>query len=117
RLRNESVAHAKQRLGRARGACTPGATRLRGGGSPPRRSERTDRSSGRDHRRPATGRSDRGGADLLQLLAARRSPREPSTSAAARPSAAEPDVVGDYQRALAAGDVDAIVATFEPGGY
>src|SRR5438874_1159541 len=31
--------------------------------------------------------------------------------------AAEPEVVGDYQRALAAGDVDAIVATFEPGGY
>jgi len=26
-------------------------------------------------------------------------------------------VVGDYQRALAAGDVDAIVATFEPDGY
>ena len=29
----------------------------------------------------------------------------------------EPDVVGDYQRALAAGDVDAVVATFEPDGY
>jgi hypothetical protein len=27
------------------------------------------------------------------------------------------DVVGDYQRALAAGDLDAIVATFEPDGY
>jgi hypothetical protein len=27
------------------------------------------------------------------------------------------DVVGEYQRALAAGDVDAIVAVFEPGGY
>jgi SnoaL-like protein len=27
------------------------------------------------------------------------------------------DVVGDYQRALAAGDVDAILAAFEPGGY
>lgn len=27
------------------------------------------------------------------------------------------DVVGDYQRALAAGDLDAIVATFEPEGY
>lgn len=27
------------------------------------------------------------------------------------------DVVGEYQRALAAGDVDAIVATFEPDGY
>jgi hypothetical protein len=32
------------------------------------------------------------------------------------PSAQEGDVVGDYQRALAAGDVDAIVATFEPDG-
>jgi hypothetical protein len=28
-----------------------------------------------------------------------------------------PDVVGEYQRALAAGDVDAVVAAFEPGGY
>jgi hypothetical protein len=28
-----------------------------------------------------------------------------------------PDVVGNYQRALAAGDLDAIVAAFEPGGY
>jgi hypothetical protein len=29
----------------------------------------------------------------------------------------EPDVVGDYQRALAAGDVEAILAAFEPDGY
>jgi hypothetical protein len=29
----------------------------------------------------------------------------------------EPDVVGDYQRALAAGDVDAAVAAFEPDAY
>jgi hypothetical protein len=29
----------------------------------------------------------------------------------------EPGVVGEYQRALAAGDVDAILATFEPDGY
>ena len=29
----------------------------------------------------------------------------------------EDGVVGDYQRALAAGDVEAIVATFEPDGY
>ena len=28
-----------------------------------------------------------------------------------------PDVVGEYQRALAAGDVDAILAAFEPDGY
>lgn len=28
-----------------------------------------------------------------------------------------PDVVGEYQRALAAGDVKAAVAAFEPGGY
>ena len=27
------------------------------------------------------------------------------------------DVVGEYQRALAAGDLDAVVATFEPDGY
>ena len=29
----------------------------------------------------------------------------------------ESDVVAEYQRALAAGDVDAIVAAFEPDGY
>jgi hypothetical protein len=33
------------------------------------------------------------------------------------PDLRESDVVGDYQRALAAGDVDAIVALFEPDGY
>jgi SnoaL-like domain len=33
------------------------------------------------------------------------------------PPVRESDVVADYQRALAAGDVDAIVASFEPDGY
>jgi hypothetical protein len=33
------------------------------------------------------------------------------------PEVREPDVVGEYQRALAAGDVDAIVAAFEADGY
>ena len=33
------------------------------------------------------------------------------------PELRESDVVADYQRALAAGDVDAIVAAFEPDGY
>jgi hypothetical protein len=33
------------------------------------------------------------------------------------PELREPDVVGEYQRALAAGDVDAVVAAFEPDGY
>jgi SnoaL-like domain len=33
------------------------------------------------------------------------------------PEVRESDVVGEYQRALAAGDVDAIVATFEPDAY
>src|SRR5436189_92527 len=33
------------------------------------------------------------------------------------PELREPDVVGDYQRALAAGDLDAILASFESGGY
>jgi hypothetical protein len=33
------------------------------------------------------------------------------------PELRESDVVGDYQRALAAGDVDAIVAAFESDGY
>jgi hypothetical protein len=33
------------------------------------------------------------------------------------PDVREADVVGEYQRALAAGDVEAAVATFEPDGY
>jgi hypothetical protein len=33
------------------------------------------------------------------------------------PELRESDIVGEYQRALAAGDVEAIVATFEPDGY
>ena len=33
------------------------------------------------------------------------------------PDLDEPDIVGDYQRALAAGDVAAAVAAFEPDGY
>ncbi|HEX3909553.1 MAG TPA: nuclear transport factor 2 family protein [Solirubrobacteraceae bacterium] len=33
------------------------------------------------------------------------------------PEVREPDVVGEYQRALGAGDLDAILATFEPDGY
>lgn len=33
------------------------------------------------------------------------------------PEVRESDVVGDYQRALAAGDLDAILASFEGGGY
>jgi hypothetical protein len=33
------------------------------------------------------------------------------------PDLREPDVVAEYQRALAAGDVDAILATFEPDAY
>jgi hypothetical protein len=33
------------------------------------------------------------------------------------PELQEPDVVGEYQRALAAGDVEAVVAAFEPDAY
>jgi hypothetical protein len=33
------------------------------------------------------------------------------------PDLHEPDVVGDYQRALAAGDVEAVITTFEPDAY
>src|SRR5271166_143900 len=33
------------------------------------------------------------------------------------PKLREPGVVGEYQRALAAGDLDAIMAAFEPGAY
>jgi hypothetical protein len=48
-------------------------------------------------------------------LAARHANRPPLLQP--DPELHEPDIVGDYQRALAAGDVDAIVATFEPDGY
>ena len=33
------------------------------------------------------------------------------------PELREPDIVADYQRALAAGDLDAIVSAFDPDGY
>ena len=33
------------------------------------------------------------------------------------PNLQAPDIVGDYHRALAAGDVDAVVEAFEPDGY
>jgi hypothetical protein len=48
---------------------------------------------------------------------ARRSQRPPSTASAPDPELRESDVVGDYQRALAAGDVGAMVAAFESDGY
>ena len=56
-------------------------------------------------------------ARLSQLLAAgRRAPRPPA-AAGGDPGAQVAGAVADYQRALAAGDVDAIVATFEADGY
>jgi hypothetical protein len=48
-------------------------------------------------------------------LAGRRATRPPLLQP--DPSLRGSGVVGDYQRALAAGDVEAIVATFEPDGY
>jgi hypothetical protein len=48
-------------------------------------------------------------------LAGRRANRPPLLQP--DPQLRESDVVGEYQRALAAGDVDAIVAAFEPDGY
>lgn len=48
-------------------------------------------------------------------LTARHANRQPVLQP--DPKLRKPDVVGDYQRALSAGDVDAIMATFEPDGY
>jgi hypothetical protein len=48
-------------------------------------------------------------------LAARHAARPPLLQP--DPQLRESDVVGDYQRALASGDVNAIVAAFEPSGY
>jgi hypothetical protein len=44
---------------------------------------------------------------VLQHVAADRRPRHPAAAAAADPDVHEADVVGEYQRALAAGDVEA----------
>jgi hypothetical protein len=48
-------------------------------------------------------------------LAARHDHRPPLLQP--DPQLREADVVGDYQRALAAGDVEEVVAAFEPDGY
>ncbi len=48
-------------------------------------------------------------------LAGRHAVRPPLLQA--DPQLHESDVVGEYQRALAAGDAEAVVAAFEPGGY
>ena len=48
-------------------------------------------------------------------LARRHAIRPPLLQA--DPQLHESDVVGDYQRALAAGDTEAVVAAFEPDGY
>ena len=49
--------------------------------------------------------------------ATHRPSREPPAPAPARPGLPEPDAVAAYLRAFAAGDLDAIVAAFEPDGY
>jgi len=115
---NDRLAPAARRHGRGRRARHPPARRLRGGDSPPQRRVRAGRSPGRDRHRPPERRADRRAAGLLQRLAADRPPREPPTSAAARFRAAR------VRRRPAstsvrspAGDVDTIVATFEPDGY
>jgi hypothetical protein len=62
-----------------------------------------------------------GGIDELRIyfsnwpLAGRHAHRPPVLQP--DPELRESDVVGDYQSALAAGDVDAIEAAFEPDGY
>ncbi|MGZ4184262.1 MAG: nuclear transport factor 2 family protein [Solirubrobacteraceae bacterium] len=48
-------------------------------------------------------------------LTARHANRQPVLQP--DPKLRAPDVVADYQRALSAGDLDAIVAAFEPDGY
>jgi hypothetical protein len=50
-----------------------------------------------------------------RLLAGRHVPNAPLLPA--DPAARPPGVVGEYLRALAAGDLDAAVAAFEPGGH
>jgi hypothetical protein len=52
----------------------------------------------------------------LSLRGARPSHESPA-AAAARSELRAPDIVSEHQEALAAGDVEAIVAAFEPEGY
>jgi SnoaL-like domain len=49
------------------------------------------------------------------LLAGRHAHRAPLLQR--DPELREPEILGEYQRALAAGDLDSIVACFEPDGY
>ena len=71
----------------------------------------------RDRRGPRGRRTDRRAADLLQHLAidqpSANRPQVPQPD----PELRESDIVAEYQRALAAGEVDAIVAAFESDGY
>jgi hypothetical protein len=68
-----------------------------------------------------TARAPDGGIDEIRvyhgtvLLAGRRGARPPLLQP--DPELRAPDIVAEYGRALAAGDVDAIVAAFDPDGY
>jgi SnoaL-like domain len=50
-------------------------------------------------------------------VAADRQPCHPPAASEPDPDVNEPDFVGEYQRALAAGDTEAALAAFEPDAY
>jgi hypothetical protein len=72
---------------------------------------------------PVAIATDRDGARIIELriyfstwpLTGRHAIRPPLLQP--NPDVHEADIVGEYQRALAAGDVEAAVAAFEPDGY
>ena len=66
--------------------------------------------------RTATPAAHREFRDVLQPWAMAR-PHIPTAGPPTRPRPRAADVVGEYQRALAAGDVEAALAAFEPDGY
>jgi hypothetical protein len=74
-------------------------------------------SSCRHRRRPSLRRATRRAPDLPQHLGRDGSPPASATLLQRNPDLRAEGVVAEYQRALAAGDVDAVIATFEPGGY
>ena len=91
----------------------PGRRRVR---ARARRGRSRVRAAGRRRRRAGPDRPERVGPRLPQPVAAARPPCRPLAAAREDPAVRESDVVGDYQRALAAGDAEAIVRTFEPDG-
>src|SRR4051812_17441907 len=84
---------------------------VRGGRPSHRRRPWAHRASLGPCRRPRQARPHRRAGRVVQHLAVEWRARDPAAAVAARRRLQEADVVGEYQRALAAGDVEAAVTT------